>query len=98
MSDAYSLLVTAAAKKRLGRHRHAQAQILKALQTLESNPLAGRELAGQFRGFHSLKIFVKGSGEYRALYSIDNAAALVIVHWISTRENFYVEAERHLFG
>lgn len=98
MSDTYSLVLTAAAKKRLSRHKHAQAQILKELQALHSNPLVGHELSGQFRGYRSLKLYVKGSGEYRALYSVDEAASLIIVHWISTRENFYEEAERHLFG
>jgi mRNA-degrading endonuclease RelE of RelBE toxin-antitoxin system len=49
-------------------------------------------------GYRALKIHVKGSGEYRALYDVDEHNRTVVIHWIGTRENFCEEAERHLFG
>ena len=65
---------------------------------LRTDPQTGHELTGKLRGLRSLKISVKGSGEYRAIYEIFPETATVSIHWIGTRENIYEEAERYLFG
>ena len=96
--ELFSVVITDAAKKRLRRHKHSEAQLLRAILELRSDPSAGHELAGRLRGYRSLKIFVKGGGEYRAIYRVDEEESSVIVHWIGTRENVYDEAERHLCG
>jgi mRNA-degrading endonuclease RelE of RelBE toxin-antitoxin system len=98
VSEEYSLDLTGPAKKRLRRHKHAEAQILRSLMVLKTDPLAGHELTGKLQGLRSLKISVRGSGEYRAIYGVSEETATVLVHWIGTRENIYEEAERHLFG
>jgi mRNA-degrading endonuclease RelE of RelBE toxin-antitoxin system len=97
-NEEYSLELSSAAKKRLRRHKHAEAQILRALMVLRTDPLAGHELTGKLQGLRSLKFSVKGSGEYRAIYEIFPETASVWIHWIGTRENIYEEAERHMFG
>ena len=98
MSDAYGFVITPAALKRLKRHRHAELAFVRAFEGLLLQPEVGAELKGQLAGFRALKIHVKGSGEYRALYRIDEPRRTIVVHWVGTRENFYEEAERHLFG
>ncbi len=97
-NEQFSIVITDAAKKRLRRQRNAEAQILRAIQSLKSDAHAGHELAGKLRGYRSLKIFVKGSGEFRAIYRVLEDESLVVIHWVGTRENVYDEAERHLFG
>jgi mRNA-degrading endonuclease RelE of RelBE toxin-antitoxin system len=93
-----SVVITEAAKKRLRRHKHAEPQILRSIFVLKDDPRAGHELTGKLHGYRSLKIFVKGSGEFRAIYRVVEEESTVVVHWIGTRENVYDEAERHLFG
>lgn len=96
VSDPYGFIITPAAKKRLKRHKHASAAFARAFQELTIQPKIGAELKGNLAGYRSLKIHVKGSGDYRALYHIDEVRRIVVVHWVGTRENFYDEAERHL--
>jgi mRNA-degrading endonuclease RelE of RelBE toxin-antitoxin system len=97
-SEEFALILSAAAKKRLRRHKHAETQILRALTVLCTDPHRGHELTGKLQGLRSLKISVKGSGEYRAIYEIFPETAVISIHWIGTRENIYEEAERYLFG
>ncbi|HET9662352.1 MAG TPA: type II toxin-antitoxin system RelE/ParE family toxin [Thermomicrobiales bacterium] len=98
MSDAFGFIITPAALKRLKRHRHAESTFVRAFEALVHQPDIGEELKGNLAGYRALKIHVKGSGEYRALYDVDEHNRTVVIHWIGTRENFYEEAERHLFG
>jgi mRNA-degrading endonuclease RelE of RelBE toxin-antitoxin system len=98
VSDAYGFIITPAALKRLKRHRHAESAFMRAFESLVLQPEIGAELKGNLAGFRTLKVHVKGSGEYRALYHIDEPRRTVVIHWIGTRENFYEEAERHLLG
>jgi mRNA-degrading endonuclease RelE of RelBE toxin-antitoxin system len=71
-------------------------QILRALTTLETDPLAGHALAGSLRGLRSLTFNVKGSGAFRAIYALldDDAVCLVVI--VGPHENIYAKAERRV--
>ncbi|MDR0797302.1 MAG: type II toxin-antitoxin system RelE/ParE family toxin [Nitrososphaerota archaeon] len=45
--------------------KHVRVRIFRELQILESNPLAGKLLTGDFQGFRSLRI-----GKYRVIYQL----------------------------
>lgn len=94
----FGFIITPAAKKKLKRHKHAEIELLRSFKKLTLLPESGEILRGKLQGYRSLKLHIKGSGEYRILYSIDEPNETVVVHWVGTRENFYDEAERHLFG
>lgn len=96
MSDKYGCIITPAAQKRLKRHRHAEAQLVHAFSDIILHPERGSELKGDLSGYRSWKVRVKGSGEYRVLYHVDESRRTVVIHWVDTRENFYRDALRQL--
>lgn len=90
----YSVRLTKLAEKQL---RKLPEQVWDKLLILETFPEKGELLAGSEESLRSLHFTVKGSGQYRAIYIIeDNLVCLVA--FIGTRENFYDRFARFRSG
>lgn len=72
------------------------AQIVRAINTLETNPDAGHWLAGTLNGLRSLKFTIKGSGAFRAVYGQIDDGTVCLVVIVGPHENLYREAERRV--
>lgn len=60
---------------------------------LEDNPRAGEQLKGEFRHLWSLHTKLDNV-QYRVIYSLDTIKREVMLHYASSRENFYKEVKR----
>lgn len=72
--------------------KQLSAEAVKALEreiiTLVDNPLRGEALRNEFRGLRSLHLRYKNT-DYRAIYSVDENAKRIEVHFVGSRENLY---------
>ena len=81
----YALDIKPKAIKSLARlPKKYQAKIVDAFEILKENPLAGKELDGEFAGIRSLRVW-----PYRILYVIDDKIITVTVLKIGHRQNVY---------
>jgi len=95
-SEPYLVEFSKEAKKDLKQHRSAAAAVGKAVARLAIEPELGEKLLGEMEGFRSLHIVVKGSGEYRVVYLVEETKRLCIVFAIGPREGFYNSLKRRL--
>jgi mRNA-degrading endonuclease RelE of RelBE toxin-antitoxin system len=92
----YTLLTTPAARKSIRKlPKHVQKYIKQELFTLSDHPEKGKRLHGEFKWLHSLRIVFRRT-HYRAAYEIDHQSQEITVHFVGTRENFYVDLRRKL--
>lgn len=61
-----------------------QERILAAFDELRANPLAGKQLLGDYKGLRSLRVW-----PYRILYAVDHAVITVTVLRIGHRKDVY---------
>ena len=93
-SKRYTIELTEQATKDLKRLRPWVAEATLAVFALETDPTRGHPLTGSLRGMRSLEFFLKGSGEYRAVYRVIEVERVCLVFIIGPHENIYAKAER----
>lgn len=93
-NDQYAVEFTRAAEKDLKRLRGNASIALRSILQLENNPELGHILTGSLRGYRALEFTVKGSGAFRALYSIDQDQRVCAVFMVGPHEGIYARAER----
>jgi mRNA-degrading endonuclease RelE of RelBE toxin-antitoxin system len=71
-----------------------EAQALREILRLEENPELGHALQGSLRGTRALEFTLKGSGAYRAVYTIIDQERVCIVFLVGPHENIDERAER----
>jgi mRNA-degrading endonuclease RelE of RelBE toxin-antitoxin system len=69
--------------------RHIRELVLQ----LAEDPRLGEPLRGEFRALWSLHTTCNGTS-YRVVYSINDRAKEIVVHYVASRENFYAEVRR----
>jgi len=94
MSDRYLIEFTSRAKKDVRDLRQYHDQVLREILRFQEDPLAGHSLKGALRGARALEFNLKGSGAYRAVYTIVEQERVCIVFVVGPHENIYREAER----
>ena len=82
------------AAKDLKGLKHHEAQALREILQLEENPELGHALLGSLRGVRALEFTLKGSGAYRAVYTVIDQQRVCIVFLVGPHENIYQRAER----
>lgn len=90
----YKVELTRHAERDLKRLRHGLEEATRAIAKLEDDPHAGHTLAGSLRGARSLEFNVKGSGAYRAVYSILDNERVCLIFIVGPHENIYRKAEQ----
>ncbi len=93
-NDQYAVEFTRAAEKDLKALRGNAAIAVRAILKLENNPELGQILSGSLHGYRALEFTVKGSGAFRALYSIDSVQRVCAVFIVGPHEGIYARAER----
>jgi mRNA-degrading endonuclease RelE of RelBE toxin-antitoxin system len=93
-NDRYDVEILPRAEKDLKSLRNHRAQAIRELLKLEDDPLLGHSLTGSLRGTRSLEFNLKGSGAYRAIYTILDDERVCIVFLVGAHENIYKEAQR----
>ena len=63
------------------------------MQRLADEPMLGSPLQGALRFLRSLHIMCRGV-QYRVAYEVDEVDKEILIHYVSTRENFYKELAR----
>ena len=96
MSEHFEVEFTRHAEKDRKALRAWNADLLRHLAQLETNPEAGHLLKGALRGCRSLEFNLKGSGAYRAVYIADPTRQVCTIFLIGPHENIYREAERRV--
>ncbi|MBA2467926.1 MAG: type II toxin-antitoxin system RelE/ParE family toxin [Chloroflexia bacterium] len=94
MSDRYGIELTRRAEKDLNAFKQDRDRVVREIQTLKANPLAGHALKGTLRGARALEFNLKGGGAYRAVYTIVDNERVCIVFVVGSHENIYKVAER----
>ncbi len=82
-----------AAKDLSGLNQH-EGNVLREIPRLEENPELGHALQGSLRGVRALELTLKGSGAYRAVYTVIDQQRVCIVLLVGPHENMYQRAER----
>lgn len=73
------------AQKSFGRFpKNKQNQLFQKISQLKNNPLGGKKLKGEWKGFYSLRIW-----PYRILYGIEPDRKLIKIHKIEHRQGVY---------
>lgn len=93
-SERYSVELTRDAEKSLRKLRAWQDQVIRALLRLETDPYAGHILTGSLRGTRALEFTLRGSGAFRAVYTILDDERVCLVFIVGPHENIYDRAER----
>lgn len=94
MSDRYEIELTRRAEKNLDDLKQERDRVVRKLERLRDDPQAGHTLRGSLRGARFLEFNLKGSGAYRAVYTIIDNERLCIVFVVGPHENIYKVAER----
>lgn len=96
MSNHFIVELTRDAEKDLKRLRSWLDDVTRELLRLEQDPLAGHTLTGSLSGTRALEFNLKGSGAYRAVYTVldDERVCLILV--VGPHENIYAKAERRV--
>jgi mRNA-degrading endonuclease RelE of RelBE toxin-antitoxin system len=74
--------------------KNHRAEAVREILRLEENPELGHLLSGSLRGTRSLEFNLKGSGAYRAVYTVVDERYVCIVFIVGPHENIYKKAER----
>ena len=94
----YQIRLTRHAERDLVRlrkkNRLAYDRSVETIPVLREEPLAGHPLHGDLASCRSLEFSVKGSGQYRVVYTIVEAESVCVIFVIATHENVYEEARR----
>lgn len=93
-SDRYAIQLTRDAEKDLKRLRSQLGDVTRALSRLASDPFAGHALTGSLTRARALEFTLKGSGAYRAVYTILDDESVCVVFIVGPHENIYKKAER----
>lgn len=93
-TDRYSVELTRQAEKDLKDLRPWTRQATAEILRLEEEPRRGHALTGSLRGARALEFTLKGSGAYRAVYTILNDERVCLVFIVGPHENFYDKAQR----
>jgi mRNA-degrading endonuclease RelE of RelBE toxin-antitoxin system len=93
-TDRYTVELTRQAEKDLKDLRPWTRQATAEILRLEVEPRRGHTLSGSLRGARSLEFTHKGSGAYRAVYTILDESRLCLVFIIGLHENIYDKAQR----
>lgn len=94
MSDRFEIELTRKAERDLDDLKQNRDKVVRKLDRLRDDPQSGHTLAGSLRGTRSLEFNLKGSGAYRAVYTIIDRERLCIVFVVGPHENIYRVAER----
>lgn len=92
----YLVELTTLAVKDLKRLSMIEEEITGHLRELRDDPKKGHGLSQNLQGALSLEFSVKGSGDYRAAYVIQEKERKVTVFLVGPHENFYDEAARRV--
>jgi len=93
----YRVELTNSAERDLKKLKgHQQTAALEALGTLEIDPMRGHSLDGNLKGVRSLAFTVRGSGQFRAAYMIDDVDVVCIIFIVGPHQNFYRQAAKRL--
>lgn len=84
--------LTSLAAKDLKRLSKVEDIILGHLRSLKTNPEKGHSLIQNLQGALALDFTIKGSGQYRAAYVVQEEEQKVTVFLVGPHENFYDEA------
>lgn len=87
----YRVELTTRAQRDLRKLSHDLDNVLQHISALESDPHCGERLSGPLRDAWSLHFSLKGSGEYRAIYVVEDDC-VCLVFLVAARENIYREA------
>lgn len=77
-------LVNSAVKELQKLDKKNKERVLKALVSLEAEPLLGKPLLGKLKGFFSLRVW-----PYRIIYQIHKKVLIIIVLEIGHRQSVY---------
>lgn len=89
MKTPFQVELLSAAQRDLKALETIRAEIVDALLELENEPNKGHELTQNLRDINSLEFTIKGSGQYRAAYIIQEDERLCTIIAIGPHENFY---------
>ena len=92
----YLVELTALAVKDLKRLSTIEEEITGHLWELKTNPEKGHGLSQNLQGVRALEFSIKGSGDYRAAYVVQEEEQKVTVFLVGPHENFYDEAARRV--
>ena len=82
---AKTLIVEKAAKKKfLKLPIHIHKRIIKALETIQENPIAGIKLHGELGQYYKYRV-----GDYRIVYKFDSKESKVVVVKVEHRQGVY---------
>ena len=88
----YEIELTRQAERDLKALRPWVKQAMDALLALEDQPEKGHTLSGSLQGARSLEFSLKGIGQCREVYFVDEDDAVVLVCIIGSHENIYKKA------
>ena len=82
---ARSVILEKPVKKRLLRlPLHVHKRIIRAMETIQENPLAGIKLHGELEKYYKFRV-----GDYRIVYSFDDKRSVVTVVKVEHRQGVY---------
>lgn len=85
----FQLVITPSAKRSLKKlPLVTRRDLINAAKILESEPFTGEKLSGSLNFLYSFH-FKSQNINYRLAYTIDYPKKFIIIHFASTRENFY---------
>jgi mRNA-degrading endonuclease RelE of RelBE toxin-antitoxin system len=93
-SNRYDVVLTRQAEKDLQDLRPWTAQATRAILQLETDPGLGHLLSGSLKGARALEFSLKGSGAFRAVYTVLNDTRICLIFIVGPHENIYTKAER----
>lgn len=93
-TDRYTVELTRQAEKDLKDLRPWTKQATTEILRLEQEPRRGHTLSGSLRGARALEFSLKGSGVFRAVYTILDEERVCLVFIVGPHENIYVKAQR----
>ena len=81
----YSITIKRSAARELQRiPRRERSRVMRAIDRLADDPMAGSPLKGGLRGIRRLR-----TGDYRVLYEVEDAALVVLVVRVAHRRDAY---------
>lgn len=96
MTNTLNVELTALAIKDLKKLSTIEDEIIIELKVLKTKPHAGHALSQNLQGVRALEFSIKGSGEYRAAYVVQEAEMKITIFMIGTHENFYETAAKRV--
>lgn len=84
MSAKHLIVEKQVRKKLLKLPKHIHIKIIKALSTIQENPLSGQKLKGELADYYKFRV-----GDYRIVYMFDYKTSTVEVVKIEHRQGVY---------